>query len=138
MSETNSRYEDKRFTDSDYDLEASVEGVNTGGVETTTGPIQGRPRRTLEGRLTLLDIERPGNPDVFSAALREDALAIVARYPAGQSRSALLPMLHLVQSEQGYVTPDGIAFCADVLGHHQGPGRGRGHVLHDVQAQADR
>ncbi len=25
-------------------------------------------------------------------------------------------MLHLVQSEQGYVTPDGIAFCADVLG----------------------
>jgi NADH-quinone oxidoreductase subunit E len=24
-------------------------------------------------------------------------------------------MLHLVQSEQGYVTPDGIAFCADML-----------------------
>ena len=25
-------------------------------------------------------------------------------------------MLHLVQSEQGYVTPDGIAFCAEMLG----------------------
>ena len=116
MSETDSRYTDKRFADSDFDLEASVEGVNTGGVETTTGPVQGRPNRTLEGRLTLLDIERPGNPDVFEPRVREDALAIIARYPAGQSRSALLPMLHLVQSEQGYVTPDGIAFCADVLG----------------------
>jgi NADH-quinone oxidoreductase subunit E len=116
MSETDSRYAGKRFTDADHVLEASVEGVNTGGVETTTGPIQGRPSRTLDGRLTLLDIERPGNPDVFEPRVREDALAIVARYPAGQSRSALLPMLHLVQSEQGYVSPDGIAFCADVLG----------------------
>jgi NADH-quinone oxidoreductase subunit E len=116
MSDTDSRYVDKRFADSEYDLEASVEGVNTGGVETTTGPVQGRPNRTLDGRLTLLDIERPGNPDVFEPRVREDALAIIARYPLGQSRSALLPMLHLVQSEQGYVTPDGIAFCADVLG----------------------
>ncbi|HEX2903349.1 MAG TPA: NADH-quinone oxidoreductase subunit NuoE [Jatrophihabitans sp.] len=116
MSETDAPFMDERLTDSEYDLEASVEGVNTGGVETTTGPIQGRPRRTLDGRLTLLDIERPGNPDVFEDRVRQDALAIMARYPAGQSRSALLPMLHLVQSEQGYVTPDGIAFCADVLG----------------------
>jgi NADH-quinone oxidoreductase subunit E len=67
------------------------------------------------GRLALLDIERPGNPDVFPAEVREAAAEIIARYPAGQSRSALLPMLHLVQSEQGYVTPDGIAFCAEQL-----------------------
>jgi len=66
-------------------------------------------------RLTLLDIERPGDPSVFSEATRTDAQAIIARYPAGQSRSALLPMLHLVQSEQGYVSSDGIAFCADAL-----------------------
>ncbi len=98
------------------ELEASAEGVNTGGVETSTGTIPGTPNRNSDGRLTLLDIERPGNPEVFEPRVREDALAIVARYPAGQSRSALLPMLHLVQSEQGYVTPDGIAFCADVLG----------------------
>lgn len=43
-----------------------------------------------------------------------DAGQIVARYP--QPRSALLPMLHLVQSEEGYVSPDGIALCADLLG----------------------
>ena len=33
-------------------------------------------------------------------------------------------MLHLVQSEQGYVSPDGIAFCADSAGPDQGAGRG--------------
>jgi NADH-quinone oxidoreductase subunit E len=46
--------------------------------------------------------------------LRADADAVLARYP--QPRSALLPLLHLVQSEDGYVSPAGIAFCADVLG----------------------
>jgi NADH-quinone oxidoreductase subunit E len=45
---------------------------------------------------------------------REQLLEIVARYP--KPRSALLPMLHLVQAEEGYVTPDGISLCADVLG----------------------
>jgi NADH-quinone oxidoreductase subunit E len=45
---------------------------------------------------------------------RADALEIVARYP--QPRSALLPMLHLVQSEQGYVSAEGITLCAEVLG----------------------
>lgn len=44
------------------------------------------------------------------------AKEIVARYPEGRSRSALLPMLHLVQSEEGYVSPAGIAFCAETLG----------------------
>lgn len=42
------------------------------------------------------------------------AQKIIDLYP--QSRSALLPMLHLVQAEEGYVSQDGIAFCADVLG----------------------
>jgi NADH-quinone oxidoreductase subunit E len=41
------------------------------------------------------------------------ARAIVARYP--QSRSALLPMLHLVQSVQGYVSQAGIQFCSREL-----------------------
>jgi len=45
---------------------------------------------------------------------RADAVELAGRYP--QSRSALLPMLHLVQSAEGSVTPDGIALCADVLG----------------------
>jgi NADH-quinone oxidoreductase subunit E len=44
------------------------------------------------------------------AELRE----ITARYP--QPRSALLPMLHLVQSVEGRVTSRGIEACADILG----------------------
>jgi len=45
--------------------------------------------------------------------LHSDANEIIARYP--QARSALLPLLHLVQAEDGYLTPAGIEFCADQL-----------------------
>jgi NADH-quinone oxidoreductase E subunit len=45
---------------------------------------------------------------------RLEAREIIARYPV--PRSALLPMLHLVQSVQGYVTPEGVALCAEELG----------------------
>jgi NADH-quinone oxidoreductase subunit E len=38
---------------------------------------------------------------------------IAARYP--RARSALLPMLHLVQSVDGHITPAGIEACANVL-----------------------
>ena len=46
--------------------------------------------------------------------LAADAATAMARYP--DPRSALLPLLHLVQSEDGYVSPDGIAFCGQTLG----------------------
>jgi len=45
--------------------------------------------------------------------LEADAAEIIARYP--QRRSALLPLLHLVQSIDGFVSPDGIEFCARLL-----------------------
>src|SRR6266702_6027151 len=48
------------------------------------------------------------------ARLDAEAAGIIGRYP--RSRSALLPLLHLVQSEEGYVSDDGIAFCARHLG----------------------
>jgi NADH-quinone oxidoreductase subunit E len=44
------------------------------------------------------------------------ALEIISRYPEGRGRSALLPLLHLVQTEEGHVSPGGVAFCAEVLG----------------------
>ncbi|GAA4574186.1 hypothetical protein GCM10023176_40720 [Micromonospora coerulea] len=53
---------------------------------------------------------------VFTEQTRERAREIIARYPADRSRSALLPLLHLVQSEEGYVSPAGVEFCAEVLG----------------------
>ena len=66
-------------------------------------------------RTTLLTIERPGNPAVFGESVRSAARELIKRYPEGQARSALLPMLHLMQAEEGYITPDGIAFCAEQL-----------------------
>ncbi|WP_433329599.1 NADH-quinone oxidoreductase subunit NuoE [Spirillospora sp. CA-294931] len=52
-------------------------------------------------------------PEIL-ASLERDAKDIIARYP--KPRSALLPMLHLVQSVDGHITQDGIEFCADQLG----------------------
>ena len=52
--------------------------------------------------------------DEVLARLDADAAQIIGLYP--RSRSALLPLLHLVQSEEGYVSADGIAYCADKLG----------------------
>jgi NADH-quinone oxidoreductase subunit E len=48
--------------------------------------------------------------DQAMAELRE----LAARYP--QPRSALLPMLHLVQSYDGRISPAGITACAEILG----------------------
>jgi NADH-quinone oxidoreductase subunit E len=42
--------------------------------------------------------------------LEAAADAVIARYP--RPRSALLPLLHLVQSVEGHVSADGIEFCA--------------------------
>ncbi|MBA3488660.1 MAG: NADH-quinone oxidoreductase subunit NuoE [Longispora sp.] len=53
---------------------------------------------------------------VFSEETHARAAEIIARYPEGRSRSALLPLLHLVQAEQKYITPEGITFCAEKLG----------------------
>jgi NADH-quinone oxidoreductase subunit E len=50
---------------------------------------------------------------VFDELTRHRAKEIIARYP--QPRSALLPLLHLVQSVEGYVSQDGIRYCAEAL-----------------------
>jgi NADH-quinone oxidoreductase subunit E len=50
---------------------------------------------------------------VFSVELREKAEGLVGRYPEG--RSALLPLLHLVQAQDGYISHDGVTECARLL-----------------------
>jgi len=49
----------------------------------------------------------------ISDATRDEARHLIARYPV--ARSALLPLLHLVQGEEGFVSEDGIAMCAELL-----------------------
>ncbi|MFE4452395.1 NADH-quinone oxidoreductase subunit NuoE [Streptomyces sp. NPDC056796] len=56
----------------------------------------------------------PAYPAEVLAKLEAEAKEVIARYPG--SRSALLPLLHLVQAEEGFVSRTGMAFCAEQLG----------------------
>ncbi|PKK12260.1 MAG: NADH-quinone oxidoreductase subunit NuoE [Thermomonospora sp. CIF 1] len=71
------------------------------------GRRQHRPRDGRGGPLMAYSPET-------RAQLERDAKEIIARYP--KPRSALLPLLHLVQSVDGHITSDGIEFCAEQLG----------------------
>lgn len=69
--------------------------------------------QTAAGHLTVPAESKEPYAAEQLAQLHADAEQVVARYP--QKRSALLPLLHLVQSVDGYVTGRGIDFCAEVL-----------------------
>jgi NADH-quinone oxidoreductase subunit E len=60
-----------------------------------------------------LTVESTPDLSVFGPDIVAKAEAQKATYP--ETRSALLPMLHLVQSVEGYVSQAGIEFCARQL-----------------------
>jgi NADH-quinone oxidoreductase subunit E len=66
-----------------------------------------------------LDTERMGRSDQPVEPLSEDfhthARGIIARYPAGQERSSLLPLLYLAQSEHGFVSAQAMGEIAALL-----------------------
>ncbi|TDU76664.1 NADH-quinone oxidoreductase subunit NuoE [Streptomyces sp. KS 21] len=64
--------------------------------------------------LGMPQLPAPDFPADVRARLEADAQDVIARYP--DSRSALLPLLHLTQAEEGFVSRTGIRFCAEVLG----------------------
>ena len=70
------------------------------------------PRPEEHGRIVRPGARASYPPDVH-ARLEVDAKDVIGRYPV--PRSALLPLLHLVQSEDGYISPAGIEFCAQQL-----------------------
>lgn len=55
-----------------------------------------------------------GTNRAYDETVRGRAQEIIARYP--RSRSALMPLLHLCQSVDGFVSADGVTFCAQMLG----------------------
>jgi NADH-quinone oxidoreductase subunit E len=59
-------------------------------------------------------VETAAPPRAISERTREAATGLIQRYAV--ARSALLPLLHLVQADHGHVTDEGIAFCADLVG----------------------
>jgi len=52
----------------------------------------------------MLKVENTGTPVEFSPALLKQFDDIVSRYPQGKQKSALLPILHLVQAEHGWLS----------------------------------
>jgi NADH-quinone oxidoreductase subunit E len=80
-------------------LPGSAEGTAVAGLDSS--PVDASPE-------TLAELPP------LTERTRLEAREIIARYPV--ARSALLPMLHLVQSVQGYVSPEGVTFCAEELG----------------------
>src|SRR5919112_1631878 len=79
-------------------LPGSFEGAATTGLDDS--PVEADPAVLAE-------------LPPLTAQTEAEAREIIARYP--QPRSALLPMLHLVQSYQGYVSPEGVSLCAQEL-----------------------
>ncbi|HQY96432.1 MAG TPA: NADH-quinone oxidoreductase subunit NuoE [Phycicoccus sp.] len=70
-------------------------------------------RQTASGHLTVPAESKAAYAVDVEERFRADSAEIIARYP--QKRSALLPMLHLVQSIDGYITGRGIDLCAELL-----------------------
>lgn len=52
-------------------------------------------------------------PAEARARLERDAATVVARYP--RPRSAIIPLLHLLQAEDGYLTPAAVDFVSHTL-----------------------
>jgi NADH-quinone oxidoreductase subunit E len=98
----------------DFALEPFSNDPTRSTLPTAAAPADSVDRRS-NFRTSVIQLDRPGDPSVFDATTRVEVAQLIARYPAGQARSALLPILHLVQSVQGHITPDGIAFCAETL-----------------------
>ena len=63
----------------------------------------------------MLKVEDTQTPVEFSPELIVKFDEIVSRYPAGKQKSALLPILHLVQAEHGWVSAPAMDKVADYL-----------------------
>lgn len=53
---------------------------------------------------------------LFEGVAADDAKAIVARYPKGRERSAIMPLLYLAQSIEGLVTREALREIGQMLG----------------------
>lgn len=63
----------------------------------------------------MLKVEDTQTPVEFSAALLEQFADFVSRYPADKQKSALLPMLHAVQAEHGWLSSKAMDKVAEYL-----------------------
>lgn len=55
------------------------------------------------------------NTVTFTPERLTKAQEIIARYPEGKQKSALLPLLHLLQEQEGWTSPEGMDYVARML-----------------------
>ena len=75
-------------------------------------------------------LDGPASPPRTRAVADE----IIARYPV--PKSALIPLLHLAQEQDGYLTDDAMEHIAELVGVTPAEVLGTGSLLRDVQARA--
>src|SRR3954463_12371885 len=63
----------------------------------------------------MLSVQDTNMPVTFTPELISRFADIVSRYPEGKQKSALLPILHLVQAEFGWVSPLAMDKVAEYL-----------------------
>ncbi|OCX50614.1 NADH-quinone oxidoreductase subunit E [Mucilaginibacter sp. PPCGB 2223] len=63
----------------------------------------------------MLRVEEKQEPVTFSAELTAKMADVVSRYPEGKQKAGLLPILHLVQAEYGWVSAPAMDAVADYL-----------------------
>ncbi|MFD0795693.1 NADH-quinone oxidoreductase subunit NuoE [Mucilaginibacter litoreus] len=63
----------------------------------------------------MLSVQHTDAPVTFSPELLNKFAEIVSRYPEGKQKSALLPVLHLVQAEYGWVSAPAMDKVAEYL-----------------------
>lgn len=97
-------------TDPNADMVATV----TADGRPTTEFWGGGGRPTPNKRNEVPAYERTGH-DFDDPDTAAKAAEIIARYPAGHERSALMPLLHLAQGLEGFVSKDAISWIAGLL-----------------------
>lgn len=91
--------------------ERGLAGRTANGTPTTAFYGEaGRPTRNERFEIP----QYLGTSRSYDETVRDRAREIIARYP--HPRSALMPLLHLCQSVDGFVSADGVTFCAQTLG----------------------
>ena len=51
----------------------------------------------------------------FTPERLAQAQAVIAQYPEGKQKSALLPLLHILQEQEGWTSPEGMDYVAGLL-----------------------
>lgn len=63
----------------------------------------------------MLSVQNTDAPVTFTPELLGKFADVVSRYPEGKQKSALLPILHLVQAELGWVSAPAMDKVAEYL-----------------------